>query len=111
LPEVTSDYLERARQGVQTRLSELCSALGEAGMTVREPQGGFYLWLEVASLVEAAGLPTVTDWCIDVARRHGVGLWPGDDFGGPGRVRLAATAPTVAAWPGAVSQLAAAIRG
>lgn len=110
LPEVTPDYLNRARQGVQTRHSELCSALGEVGITVREPQGGFYLWLEVASLVEATGLPTVTDWCIDLARRHGVGLWPGDDFGGAGRVRLAATAPDTAIWRQAVDQLAAALR-
>jgi aspartate/methionine/tyrosine aminotransferase len=110
LPEVAPDYLERARQGVETRLSELCTALGEAGLTVRKPEGGFYLWLEVASLIEAAGLPTVTDWCVNLAHRHGVGLWPGDDFGGTGRVRLATTAPDNAIWQQAVSQLAAAIR-
>ena len=110
LPEVAPDYLERARQGVQTRLSELCAVLGDAGLAVRQPDGGFYLWLEVASLVAAAGLPTVTDWCIDLAHRHGVGMWPGDDFGGTGRVRLAATAPATAAWRHAVTRLAAAIR-
>lgn len=110
LPDVTPDYLNRARQGVRTRLSELCSALDEVGIAVREPQGGFYLWLDVASLVEATGLPTVTDWCIDLARRHGVGLWPGNDFGGAGKVRLAATAPDTAIWRQAVDQLAAALR-
>jgi aspartate/methionine/tyrosine aminotransferase len=110
LPDVAPDYLERARRGVQTRLSELCTALGDAGLAVRQPEGGFYLWLEVASLVEAAGQPTVADWCTNLAHRHGVGLWPGDDFGGTGRVRLAATAPTTATWRQAVAQLAAAIR-
>ncbi len=110
LPEVAPDYLERARHGVETRLSELCAALREAGLAVRKPEGGFYLWCEVASLVEAASLPTVTDWCINLAHRHGVGLWPGDDFGGTGRVRLAASAPDNAIWHQAVTQLAAAIR-
>jgi len=109
LPEVAPDYLERARQGVQTRLSELCAALGGAGLEVREPEGGFYLWLEVESLVEASELSTVTDWCIDLARRHGVGLWPGGDFGGTGRVRLAATAPGTGTWRQAVTRLATAI--
>jgi aspartate/methionine/tyrosine aminotransferase len=111
LPAVASDYLERARKVVQKRLTELCLALGDAGLTARHPEGGFYLWLDVASRIESASAPATADWCIDLAHRHGVGLWPGEDFGGKGWVRVAATAPTVAAWPGAVSQLATAIRG
>jgi aspartate/methionine/tyrosine aminotransferase len=109
LPEVASDYLDQARQVVETRLTELYVALGDAGLTARQPEGGFYLWLDVASRIGSADPPVTTDWCIDLANRHGVGLWPGEDFGGPGWVRIAATAPTVAAWRGAVSQLATAI--
>lgn len=111
LPEVAPDYLEQARLEVQKRLSELCSTLEGASLNVRSPDGGFYLWLEVTSLVDAAGLATVTDWCVDLARRHGVGLWPGVDFGGTRQVRLAATAPDTTTWRQAITRLAAAIRG
>jgi len=111
LPDVAPDYLLEARRGVQERLSELCAALGGAELEVRQPEGGFYLWLGVESIVEAARSPSVTDWCVALAHRHGVGLWPGDDFGGTGRVRLAATAPDPAAWHQAVTRLASAIRG
>jgi aminotransferase len=110
LPDVAPDYLLEARRGVQQRLTELCAALGDVGLEVRKPEGGFYLWLEVESLVEASELSTVTDWCIAIAHRHGVGLWPGDDFGGSGRVRLAATAPETTVWQQAVTRLARAIR-
>jgi aspartate/methionine/tyrosine aminotransferase len=111
LSEVAPDYLEQARRDVQTRLTEICSALADAGLDVRHPDGGFYLWFEVASRVESAALPTITEWCIDLARRHGVGLWPGDDFGGPGRVRLAATAHPADTWRRALNQLAASLPG
>ncbi len=110
LLKVAPDYLERARRDVQTRLEELCSALSDAGLSVRQPDGGFYLWFEVATRVESANLPTITDWCIDLAHRHGVGLWPGDDFGGAGWVRLAASAPPAAMWRRAVTQLANSLR-
>jgi aspartate/methionine/tyrosine aminotransferase len=109
LPDVAPDYLLGARREVQKRLSELCAALGDVGLDVRRPEGGFYLWIDVESLVEASDSSTVTDWCVALAHRHGVGLWPGEDFGGTGWVRLAATAPATASWRQAVTRLTAAV--
>jgi len=109
LPEVAPDYLVRARRGVQDRLTELCSAIGESGLPVRQPDGGFYLWLDITPQIGPTKEPAVTQWCVDLARRHGVGLWPGGDFGGTGRVRLAVTAPDTTSWTQAVTRLARAI--
>ena len=67
---------------------------------------GFYLWLDLSDRI--GGDPT-TAFCIDLARRHGVGLWPGEDFGGTSHVRLAVTAPPPEQWDAAVATLVAAM--
>lgn len=102
LPLVNQDYLEHARAAVRDRIERLAMTLEESGQEVRRPDGGFYLWLDVADRVGADG---TADYCVSLARQHGVGLWPGDDFGGPGHVRIAATAPPSEDWTSAVEAL------
>ncbi len=106
LPQVPDDYLDRARAIVGERIEALASALEDTGLTVRRPSAGFYLWLDVSDRIGASG---TASFCVDLARRFGVGLWPGEDFGGTGHVRLAVTAPPPEEWDGAVAGLAAAI--
>jgi len=106
LPEVSATYLESARTMVADRMDELCTALARAGHPIKKPEGGFYLWLDLADLDPAEAVDSAR-WSVEVARRTGVGLWPGDDFGGPGHVRIAVTAPSAANWQTAVRALTA----
>ncbi len=108
LPEVSANYLENARSMVANRLDELCSALTHAGVPFKRPEGGFYLWLRVKDLDPDRTIDAV-EWCVEIARRFSVGLWPGDDFGGAGHVRIAVTAPPDADWVTAVDALVEAI--
>jgi aspartate/methionine/tyrosine aminotransferase len=109
LPEVQADYLDDARSMVANRTNELCSALESAGCHTRRPDGGFYLWLDVLHLVEASGASDLLRWSVELAERCGIGLWPGEDFGGQNHVRIAVTAPTHADWPAAVDGLVRAV--
>jgi aspartate/methionine/tyrosine aminotransferase len=108
LPEVSADYLGNARSTVESRVNELCSALTRAGLPVKKPEGGFYLWLKMKDL-RPTGTINAAEWCVEVARSSGVGLWPGDDFGGAGHVRIAVTAPSKTEWPSAVNALVEAL--
>jgi aspartate/methionine/tyrosine aminotransferase len=108
LPAVSPDYLQNARSMVANRTDELCSALTDAGVTFKKPRGGFYLWLRVNEL-DSDGTIDAVDWSVDIARRFGVGLWPGDDFGGAGHVRISVTAPAPRNWHAAVEGLMGAI--
>jgi len=105
LSEVPDGYLSSARGSVEHRMTKLCSALRTAGLTAEQSEGGFYLWLDVADQIEAAGVSDAVRWCVDLARHHGVGLWPGADFGGAGYVRIAVTAPSDTDWDSAVESL------
>jgi aminotransferase len=106
LPAVPVSYLAAARTSVADRMTELCSILVRAGLAVDRPEGGFYLWLNVADQIRAHGVHNAVDWSVDVARKHGVGLWPAEDFGGTGHVRIAVTAPSDSEWPFSVNALA-----
>jgi aspartate/methionine/tyrosine aminotransferase len=105
LPEIPDDYLENARSQVARRVEELCSALETAGIPITRPEGGFYLWLDVADRIEAAGASDAVRWCVEIARQSGIGLWPGEDFGGTGHVRIAVTAPSDPDWQNAMEAL------
>ncbi len=104
LPEVSDEFLKNARSIVANRTDELCSALADIGLPLKKPEGGFYLWLKVEDFISSGNL-SASDWSVEVARRSGVGLWPGDDFGGVGHVRIAITAPSAADWQTAVRGL------
>jgi len=108
LPNVSAQYLENARSTVESRVNELCSAVTRAGLPVKKPEGGFYLWLNMEDL-RPTGTINAAEWCVELARSSGVGLWPGDDFGGAGHVRIAVTAPSNTEWPSAVKALAEAL--
>jgi aspartate aminotransferase len=106
LPMVPKDYLEHARAIVSGRIDALSAALNAAGLAVRRPVGGFYLWLDLSDRIGDAGTAA---FCVALARDHGVGLWPGEDFGGTSHVRLAVTAPPPERWDAAVATLVAAM--
>jgi len=108
LPEVSAQYLENARSTVAYRMDELCSALSHAGLPFNKPEGGFYLWLKVEDLLPESTTDTV-GWSVGLARRLGVGVWPGDDFGGAGHVRIAVTAPSEEMWHPAIEALTEAL--
>jgi aspartate/methionine/tyrosine aminotransferase len=109
ISEVSTTYLDEARSRVAGRADELCSALESAGLPVVRPEGGFYLWLDVLDLVTAFGASDAAGWSVELANRSGIGLWPGEDFGGTNHVRIAVTAPSHAVWPSAVDALVRAI--
>jgi aspartate/methionine/tyrosine aminotransferase len=56
--------------------------------------------------LDSTGLSDAVQWSADVARRSAIGLWPGEDFGGTGHVRIAVTSPSDADWQPAVAALA-----
>jgi aspartate/methionine/tyrosine aminotransferase len=108
LPEVSAQYLENARSTVAGRMDELCSALSRAGLPAIKPEGGFYVWLDVNDLNPGRTIDAAA-WSVEVARRSGVGLWPGDDFGGAGHVRIAVVAPSNTMWRPAIEALTEAL--
>lgn len=105
LPKVPTHYLELARSKVAGRIDGLCSALEGIGIEVRRPEGGFYLWLGPPDQIGAERVRDTVRWAVDFARRTGIGLWPGEDFGAAGHVRIAVTAPPDSDWHSAVETL------
>jgi aspartate aminotransferase len=88
LPEVPDRRLEANRRQVRERLEGMAATLLRAGLEADAPDGGFYLWVDVRSRLDGDVADSAA-WCEALARDRGVGLWPGEDFGGPGFVRLA----------------------
>jgi aspartate aminotransferase len=109
LPEVPAAYLEEARETVRQRGRELVRALEDAGLAAAPPGGGFYLWLDVRPLLARTGAGSAAELALSLAREHGVGLWPGEDFGSPHHLRIAVTAPPPAAWREALARLVGAL--
>ncbi len=95
---VPQSYLETQRGEILKRLHKVASALGGAGLRTRVPDGGFYLWAKLSS-------PSSLNWCVEVARKYGIALWPGEDFGAPGWVRISVAACSPEAWQLAVERL------
>lgn len=106
LTDVPGEYKDSVRETVHRRMHELCTALRGVGASVDVPDGGFYLWLPVGDQVEMTGCDSTVEWAVAMARSRGVGLWPGEDFGGEGHVRIAVTAPHEKDWPAALGSLA-----
>jgi aspartate/methionine/tyrosine aminotransferase len=109
LGEISPTYLDAARGLVDRRFNTLSSALTEAGIPHEKPEGGFYLWLDMTRQIESAGATDGVEWCVGLASRCGLGLWPGEDFGVQGHVRIAVTAPSDDDWPAAVTALTKAL--
>lgn len=109
LLNVGESYIENARNMVAQRIADLRQALRETGIVTPKPAGGFYLWADIRPLLAHRDHESAAEFCCDLARRSGVGLWPGEDFHGPGHVRLSATSPPPASWQQAVDQLTSAV--
>lgn len=111
LPDVSKGYLDNARSKVEYRISELCSALENIGLSITKPDGGFYLWVDVSQHLESSGSSTALEWCVDIAHQTGVALWPGEDFGARNHVRIAATTPSDEHWRESIEALIGAFSG
>ena len=48
---------------------------------------------------------TSRSWCTDLARRQGLGFWPGEDFLGKGWVRIAAVSNPMPEWSQSIAEL------
>jgi 2-aminoadipate transaminase len=106
-----SGDIDRSVATVSAALGERARALAEAirehipGATFTEPDGGYFLWVELPSDVDV-------DQLFPVAMKKGVAIVKGSDFlldGGKSSVRLAFSATTVDQIQEGVRRLAAAI--
>lgn len=88
LPEVPAGYFTDNRDAVHGRIEAMVGATQRAGFDSAMPAGGFYLWIDIRDRLDSAA-PSSAAWCERLAEEHGVGLWPGEDYGTPGWVRLA----------------------
>jgi len=86
LPEVPDQYFEVNRLEVRTRMAELAEVMRAACFEATLPPGGFYLWIDIR---DRLGDETSAGWCERLAEEHGIGFWPGEDYGCPGFIRLA----------------------
>jgi len=88
LPEVSPGYFDDNRRVVRERIVAMVEAVRRAGFDASMPAGGFYLWVDIRNRLDSQQ-PDSVAWCERLAEEHGVGLWPGEDYGTPGWVRLA----------------------
>ncbi len=95
--EASSGYRQKVRAEVSTRLQQLASVLRSAGLEAECPSGGFYIWVDLREQLGAWGHSSLS-FCCDFAARSGLVLWPGEDYGAPGWVRLSAVACEGESW-------------
>ncbi len=86
LPRVPESTFEANRVAVRQRIEAVVGALRGARFDAAMPAGGFYVWVDLRDWLAGA---SSAEWCERLAGERGVGLWPGEDFGSPGFVRLA----------------------
>jgi aspartate aminotransferase len=108
--EVPEEFFACSRRTVRARLRQLHRLIADCGLSSRLPDGGFYLWVDVRDrLGRPDGPGTSLELCRRLALDHGIGLWPGEDFGGAGWFRLSATAVPDSEWDNALERLSAAL--
>ena len=95
--EASPEYRRKVRVQVATRLEQLASVLRSAGLGAECPSGGFYLWVDLRDQLAATRCSSLS-FCRDFAERSGLVLWPGEDYGAPGWVRLSAVACQDESW-------------
>lgn len=71
------------------RLRDVLDALGAAGLTVRPPDGSYYVWATAPDRDDFGS----TDTALELARRSGVLAWPGILFGDSRSVRISLSVP------------------
>ena len=79
-------YVRRSRRALGALGASLTRRLGEAGVEVVPPDGGFYLFPSFAAHAEALrkrGVATSAEFCGRLLVDTGVAILPGQDFGRP----------------------------
>jgi aspartate/methionine/tyrosine aminotransferase len=78
------------------RLRDVLEPLADAGLTVRPPDGSYYVWATAAADADAdPNAPALgsADTALELARRAGVLVWPGILFGDLRSVRISLGVP------------------
>jgi aspartate/methionine/tyrosine aminotransferase len=109
-PAVPPSFSQEAGHCVRNRLDDLVAVLADAGLGFHPPQGGFYVWADIRSLLTATGHTDTSVWCADFAGQNGIGLWPGEDFLAPGWVRASAVACADSDWESSLDRLGTELR-
>ena len=93
------DHVDEQRARYRARLERLAAVLTEAGLEVRLPAGGFYLWVPVPAWAQEAGRAggRAGAWVLTeaLAEAGGALVSPGEFYGeaGAGFVRIAVVQP------------------
>ncbi|MBO1299775.1 MULTISPECIES: pyridoxal phosphate-dependent aminotransferase [Enterococcus] len=83
------DTVEEMRQAFEERLDIVFPLVADLpGMSVKRPQGAFYLFPNVKETLAMCGYEQVTPWVEDLLEEAGVALVTGEGFGAPENVRL-----------------------
>lgn len=80
------DYLARSRRVLRAVGPALAQQLREAGCSLPEPQGGFYLFPDLSAhreTLQQRGILTPLQLCERLLQEAGVAALPGTDFGRP----------------------------
>lgn len=80
------NYLWHARRILAGIGQEMTTALRSAGISLPDPTGGFYLFLDfspLASLLQSRGIHTGSELCERLLNECGIAILPGEDFNRP----------------------------
>ncbi|MDB7102184.1 pyridoxal phosphate-dependent aminotransferase [Enterococcus mundtii] len=83
------DTVEEMRKAFEDRLDIVFPLVANLpGVSVKRPQGAFYLFPNVKETLAICGYEQVTPWVEDLLEEAGVALVKGEGFGAPENVRL-----------------------
>lgn len=83
------DTVEEMRKAFEERLDIVFPLVADLpGVSVKRPQGAFYLFPNVKETLAICGYEQVTPWVEDLIEEAGVALVTGEGFGAPENVRL-----------------------
>lgn len=83
------DTVEEMRKAFEERLDIVFPLVADLpGVSVKRPQGAFYLFPNVKETLAICGYEQVTPWVEDLLEEAGVALVTGEGFGAPENVRL-----------------------
>ncbi|NMP56895.1 pyridoxal phosphate-dependent aminotransferase [Enterococcus mundtii] len=83
------DTVEEMRKAFEERLDIVFPLVADLpGVSVKRPQGAFYLFPNVKETLAICGYEQVTPWVEDLLEEAGLALVTGEGFGAPENVRL-----------------------
>lgn len=83
------DTVEEMRKAFEERLDIVFPLVADLpGVSVKRPQGAFYLFPNVKETLAICGYEQLTSWVEDLLEEAGVALVTGEGFGAPENVRL-----------------------